>query len=268
MWSRISNFFTSGSNSKESSSEAKNDDVSQDEIRAKHQIRSQKVDEENQIHLKKFSLDSIPSSSMVVVIGQRDSGKHWLVRDMLHHLKQKEISSGTIFSAKERYCPFYSEYIPSDSIKYEIEDETLHNTLEEYSKQKGNGSVIVIDEETLGSKPEVWRWSSIRKLFLEGRCHKVHTMITMQYPMPMPPMLRQNIDYVFLFHTDDRHAQMKLYDNYAGMFPSFSMFKQVLERCTEDFNCLVIDLTSRSKNLTDRIFYYKARDFENKMLWG
>ena len=42
------------------------------------------------------------------------------------------------------------------------------------------------------------------------------------------------------------------------MFPTFESFSQVLDQCTENYECLVIDNNSKSNKLIDQIFWYKA----------
>ena len=42
------------------------------------------------------------------------------------------------------------------------------------------------------------------------------------------------------------------------MFPTFESFCQVMDQCTENYECLVINNNSKSNKLTDQIFWYKA----------
>jgi hypothetical protein len=42
------------------------------------------------------------------------------------------------------------------------------------------------------------------------------------------------------------------------MFPSFDMFSQVMDQCTENYECLVIHNNAKSNNLEDQVFWYKA----------
>ena len=50
----------------------------------------------------------------------------------------------------------------------------------------------------------------------------------------------------------------RLYEHYAGMFPNFEMFCQVMDQCTENYECLVINNNSKSNKLSDQVFWYKA----------
>ena len=44
------------------------------------------------------------------------------------------------------------------------------------------------------------------------------------------------------------------------MFPSFDIFTQVFNDITEDFGCMVINNRVHSKNITDKVFWYKAKE--------
>ena len=50
----------------------------------------------------------------------------------------------------------------------------------------------------------------------------------------------------------------RIWENYAGMFPTFESFCQVMDQCTENYECLVIDNNTKSNRLHDQIFWYKA----------
>ena len=47
------------------------------------------------------------------------------------------------------------------------------------------------------------------------------------------------------------------------MFPTFEMFCQVMDQCTENYECLVINNNAKSNKLTDQVFWYKAEERPN-----
>ena len=47
------------------------------------------------------------------------------------------------------------------------------------------------------------------------------------------------------------------------MFPTFDIFCQVMDQCTENYECLVIDNTSKSNKIEDQVYWYKASEHEN-----
>jgi hypothetical protein len=83
-------------------------------------------------------------------------------------------------------------------------------------------------------------------------------IITSQYPLGIPPNLRTNIDYVFILRENFVSNRRRIYENYCGMLPTFEAFCAVLDQTTENYECLVVNNTTRSNRIDDQLFYYKA----------
>ena len=98
---------------------------------------------------------------------------------------------------------------------------------------------------------------------MNGRHWKIMLVITMQYPLGVPPNLRTNIDYTFILREPYIANRKRIYENYAGMFPTFESFCQVMDQCTENYECLVINNNAKSNRLEDQIFWYKAEKHGN-----
>lgn len=101
---------------------------------------------------------------------------------------------------------------------------------------------------------------------------KIMLIITMQYPLGIPPNLRTNIDYVFILREPYMTNRKRIWDNYASMFPTIESFNSVMDQTTENYECLVINNNSKSNKLNDQIFWYKAEtrpDFKlgSKEFW-
>ena len=82
----------------------------------------------------------------------------------------------------------------------------------------------------------------------------------MQFALGIPPNLRTNIDYVFILRENYQSNRKRLYENYAGMFPTFETFCQVMDQVTENYGALVIHNNAKSNKLEDQVFWYKASD--------
>ena len=112
--------------------------------------------------------------------------------------------------------------------------------------------------------------SNVRSIFMNGRHYKMMFIITMQYALGIPPNLRTNIDYVFILRENYVSNRKRIYENYAGMFPSFEIFCQVMDQCTENYECLVIHNNAKSNKLEDQVYWYKAEaydDFKIGAIW-
>ena len=227
------------------------------------------------LELKKFDMKSIsfkPNENkgpVVVLIGKRDTGKSFLVRDLIFY--QQEIPIGTVISGTEEGNGFYAKMVPKLFVHNEYNTAIIENILkrqrtvlkqikkemESYKRSTIDPRAFVILDDCLYDA--TWtRDKMMRLLFMNGRHWKVMLIITMQYPLGIPPALRTNIDYVFILRENYIANRKRIYENYAGMFPTFESFCQVMDQCTENFECLVINNNSKSNKLQDQVFWYKA----------
>ena len=63
------------------------------------------------LELKKFDMTSIPDGKVIVFIGKRETGKSFLVRDLLYY--HQDIPVGCVISGTEGSNSFYSKIMPS-----------------------------------------------------------------------------------------------------------------------------------------------------------
>jgi hypothetical protein len=222
-----------------------------------------------QLQLKRFDVTSIADDQVIVLIGKRDTGKSFLVRDVLYY--HQDIPIGTVISATESANCFYGNIIPSLFIHEECSPDIIENVVKRQklviSKKKSeinkyNDSSIdprgflILDDCLYDS---TWtKDKNIRSLFMNGRHFKILFIITMQYPLGIPPNLRTNIDYVFILRENLVNNRKRIYENYAGMFPNFETFCQIMDQCTENYECLVIHNNAKSNKIEDQVFWYKA----------
>lgn len=106
-------------------------------------------------------------------------------------------------------------------------------------------NIIIVIEDTyyLDSIHSFKNDNVFKSIFLNGRMHNLFVIMTQSFALRITPELRENIDYVFMFNeTCIKHRKM-LFEAYGTMFTSFENFCGVLDACTEDYKCLVIDRT-------------------------
>jgi hypothetical protein len=227
------------------------------------------------LQLRKFDMRQItfkPNENkgpVIVLIGRRDTGKSFLVRDLLYY--HQDIPIGTVISGTEAGNGFYSTHVPKLFIHEEYQSSIVENVLKRqkmalkqmkretqtYGKTNIDPRVFIILDDCLYDN--TWaKDKMMRLLFMNGRHWKIMLIITMQYPLGVPPNLRTNIDYVFILREPYIANRKRIYENFAGMFPTFESFCQVMDQCTENYECLVIDNNSKSNQLQDQIFWYKA----------
>jgi hypothetical protein len=108
----------------------------------------------------------------------------------------------------------------------------------------------------------------MRRLFMNGRHWNIFFMLTTQYCMDMLPYVRTNVDYVFALRDNVRQNRENLYKAFFGVFPTFDQFCQVMDACTENYECMVLDNTSKSNKISDCVFWYKAPIRKNFRVGG
>jgi hypothetical protein len=222
------------------------------------------------VSIRKFDMKMIPQDAVVIFIGRRRTGKSTLVRDLLFH--HQDIPLGTVISGTEESNDFYKKIIPPLFIHGEYTPVIIAN----FCKRQRIVSMKVAQDLEKGQARSVdprsflimddclydnsWLTDkNIRYLFLNGRHLKVFFMITMQYPLGIPPMLRTNVDYVFVLREPSFNNRKRIFDNFGTAFPSFEFFCQIMDQCTQNYECVVINNNSLSNKLEDIVFWYKAQ---------
>jgi hypothetical protein len=85
------------------------------------------------LELKKFDMRSITfkpdenKGPVIVLIGKRDTGKSFLVRDLLYY--QQEIPIGTVISGTEEGNGFYGKMVPKLFVHNEYNTAIIENIL-------------------------------------------------------------------------------------------------------------------------------------------
>lgn len=218
------------------------------------------------VQLKKFKPESMPDDKVCVFIGKRGTGKSTLVTDILYH--KKHLPAGVVMSATEEGNHHYKQFIPDLFIYGDYDKDAIDRVLARQKKIIGtgqnkdnNGAFILLDDCMYDRK--FMKDPCIRQCFMNGRHWKLFFMLTMQYCMDLTPDLRANVDYIFILRENVIQNREKLYKSFFGIFPTFDIFNQVMTSCTENYECLVLDNTSKSNKIQDCVFWYKAKVRKN-----
>jgi len=241
------------------------------------------------LELRKFNMRNIrfdrreAKGPVIVLLGKRDTGKSVLVKDILFY--KQDIPVFSCISGSEEGNGFYGAILPKLFIHHEyssaiierilVRQKQMMRQIQQEEARYGTSHIdpraaIIMDDCLFDNS---WaRDKLMRLLFMNGRHWKLMLMITMQYPLGIPPILRTNIDYVFILRDQNFTNRKRIYENYASMFPTLEAFCQVMNQCTENYECLVIDNNVKSNRLQDQVFWYKAdlhADFKlgSKEMW-
>ena len=216
----------------------------------------------------------MPDNVTIAMIAKRASGKSYLTKEILFH--KREIPTTIAISKTEKLNRFYTDFIPDLYIYDEYDNSILNRVFKRQSqisednearvkdgkKIKDSRAMLIMDD-CMGSKGTWVKEQPISELFFNGRHYNLSFILTMQFSLGIPPEMRSNFDYIFLLAEDFISNRKRLYDHYAGMFPDFNTFQQVFLDLTENYGCMVINNRVHSKDITEKVFWYKAKDPPN-----
>lgn len=218
-------------------------------------------------NIKKFNMSKVPDNKIMIFIGKRGTGKSVLITDYLYHHRNFPIC--TVVSPTDSFNNTYSPHVPALFIHDKYTPELLENIMDRQKKicrqclhnpdyKSVDPRTLVIFDDCLADGKQWTQDENVKWIFMNGRHVKMTFMLALQYCMGIPPNLRTNVDYIFICKEPKITNQKRLYEQFAGMFPSFEFFRETLNKCTKDYGCLVIDNASNSDRLEDQVFWYRC----------
>lgn len=209
-------------------------------------------------------MDTNQGGSKIFIIGKPGSGKSTLIKSLFHN-KSQIIPVAQAMSGTESETGFYRDFIPDPYIFNEYEPDALSNCI---IRQKGarqhmaNPWLMLIVDDCMDD-PTVFNKPPQPGLFKNGRHWKMLYIVALQYALDVKPHIRSNIDGVFIFREANVSIRKRLYDNYAGIIPSFNLFEQIMDSITGDYTALYIQNTITTNDWKECVFHYKAPLIEN-----
>ncbi len=196
------------------------------------------------------------------------TGKSTLIKDLLWYMK--DIPMFICMSGTEEGNGFYGDFMHPLLIHNDYRKDITTNLIIQQKNKLKKCNRAGIDPNTkpelgvglllddMNYKKGIMNAEEIRELFMNGRHCKICFIISLQDMMGLPPGLRTNIDFVFCLRENIITNQKKLYQHFFGCFAKFSHFQETFKAFTNNYECLVLDNTSKSTNIEDCVFSYKA----------
>ena len=215
------------------------------------------------INIKRFDPTSMKPHRIILVVGKRGTGKSTLLKDLMFHLREK-IDTPLAMTPTEESMNMFEEHMPASCVHTGF-NSTLLDKLTTHQRSCSKRKVpmrhvlVVMDDMMFDKK--VLKGQAVRDLFMNGRHLRVTYINAMQYLMDMGPDLRSQVDYCFALRENIISNKIKLWKFFFGGFNNFDDFCSVFDACTENNECIVIDNTVKSNNVSDMVFWYKA-EFE------
>jgi len=235
-------------------------------------------DKKKLVKIRKFDLNEIPDGSVCILIGKRKSGKSIAIKDLLH--SKRDIPIGQVISGSEHANPFFSDFFPTSYIEEEYDTELISDIInrqkkiKEYAKRNPQKNIdtrfMVVFDDCLHDN----KWKNkkeIKNIFMNGRHFDITFVLAMQYVCGIPPILRTNVDYIFLFRDFSNQNRKKLYDSFGAAIPDFKMFCRLMNSLGK-YECLVLCASADNVKFENQCMYFKAKlrrnfNFGSNKLW-
>ena len=198
-----------------------------------------------QLLFKNFDVNKIYKKNIsTLLIGGRAVGKTTTISNILDKYDENVIKNSLIIHSANYYDPIYTTKYPNAKILSEYDENYIKQFLEE---KKDNYGIIVFDDCLNTQKTP-----NIEYLF--GDCMSTYNkqlFLTIQYPLGLSS---KQFDYTFIFNSSYISNQKRIYEQYAGMFPKFSLFQPSIKNLKQGHS-LVIENNCKN-DILDKVFNY------------
>lgn len=205
------------------------------------------------------------------IIAKSGSGKSWVIREILYYLYKTNIPCGTIIAPTDKMTKFYNDFIPPCFIHHDYKEEIIPKVLHRQRliidknaertkkcKPTVDPRCFLIMDDCMSSKHLWLKDPHILSIFNEGRHFQLTFVLSMQYSLGIQPELRSNFDFIFLLGEDNYSNRKRLYEHYAGIFPTRDIFETVFSELTNNYGCMVINNRLRSNDIKKKVFHFRA----------
>jgi len=196
--------------------------------------------------MNEFDLNKVRDSTLIYIIG---TNKYTLIKDILINKKHLPM---VVFNLTEEFNDIIPHHAnihksySSDKILKLVKDQRLNN----------NKTLLLIDD----CPHTIYKDKSIRDIFMNCGNLKLLTILTSRDLHSIDPILRSNIDYIYIFSGCTMIDLKKIYSYYGNIFNTFEEFHEVYIRETENNRCIVFNLLSISENIIDNVFWYEPKN--------
>lgn len=225
------------------------------------------------LHLKRFDPANMDACFNAVIVGKKNCGKSSIVKDLIYRLHCKGYPRIVVFSGTESGNEFFSKCVPKAYIHNGMDMDTFRHIIDvqrkivtscrEAEAKLGRSTnidtrlVIILDD--LMYKKTMTKADIFAEVFMNGRHNSLSIILTTQYLMSLDIACRSNVDYLFVLRETIPKNRQKLYDNYFGVFPRKQDFYHVLDACTQNYECLVLNNTIPNMQIEKCVSWYKAQ---------
>lgn len=191
------------------------------------------------------------------LIAKRCSGKSVLLKHLVEAEKHK-YKRIYVICPTERINRFYKDITDDECIFDNYNEIWMNKLIDKMTEINANKSAkerkhILLILDDCVSDHNFHQSPTIKKLFLRGRHINISLLITTQYIYLISPSMRNNLDYIFCGQMNKQSIDLLCSEFLCGDITK-EEFVQMYNRCTKDFNFLVINNNSVSDDDLNKVY--------------
>lgn len=210
-----------------------------------------------------FTLDGNGRFLLSSGILTHNTGKSTIIESILFH-KKHIYPVAQIYSGTEDSNASYEKFINSLFIFDEfnmgaVKDFVVRQkTAKKYLKYPDAVPMAVQVVDDCTDDPKIFTKPLLQKYYKNGRHWDMLHILSLQYSMDIRPVIRTNIDGVFILRENILRNRECLFKNYASAIGDFNDFCELMDKLTDDYTAIYINNQTSSNKIEDCLFYYRA----------
>jgi hypothetical protein len=165
---------------------------------------------------------------------------------------------------------YYKKIFPSTFVFNDYDPEQIKSLIYRQKQSKlyleNPWAILLLDDCT--DDPKIFNSKLQHGIFKKGRHWNLWYILSLQYSMDVKPVIRTNVDGIFILKETILKNRENLWRNYAGVIPDFKLFCALMDNLTDDYCCIYIHNTGLSNNWQDCVFWYKAKPVPKDFRFG
>jgi hypothetical protein len=205
-------------------------------------------------------------NKIICFCAKRNSGKSQLLRYLVNCSKD-------LFSKIFVICPtetvnhFYKDLVPAQNIFSQYKEEWVESLIAKLTdinsgKNDRDAKHILLILDDCCSDTKFHTSKTLKLLATRGRHIKIAVMITCQYIYQIPPVIRNNCDYIYVGQMNQQGLKL-LTDEFLMGSIDKKQFVDLYHSNTNDYNFLVINNNSTSDNNDIKQIYGRIKTPDN-----